>query len=207
MFKTQRTVMKELLVLSAIFISVISVKAQHVHLEGGLAMGGIPNADNSRGKAMLYAAGYRIFSDHFTLGIELSTGGAFIPGGNSTFEGTTEILEPNDTKWSSAMIKGRYYFTKGPSPVYAGAGLGVNSYWAYVDTVESKTATSINLAIAPEIGIDIRKRLNVSLRYLIGGSTADFDGTRIQGTSGDRITLASSSVSILLLSMGLRLNL
>lgn len=199
--------MKKLLVLSALFISVISVKAQHVHLEGGVGMGGILNADKSQGRAMLYVAGYRIFSDHFTLGLEMSTGGDFISGGNSTFEGTTEILDPNNTKWSSAMIKGRYYFTMGPSPVYAGAGLGVNSYWDYVHTVESKTVTKINLAIAPEIGIDIRKRLNVSLRYLIGGSTAAFEGTRIQSTSGDRITLQSQNVSIILLSMGLRLNL
>lgn len=201
------TAMKNLLVLSALFLSVISVNAQHVHLEGGVAVGGIPNADNSQGKAMLYVAGYRIFSGHFTLGLEMSTGGDFIPGGNSTFEGTTEILDPYNTKWSSAMIKGRYYITMGPSPIYAGAGLGVNSYWEYVHTVESKTATNVNLAIAPEIGIDIRKRLNVSLRYLVGGSTDAFEGTRTQSTSGDRITLQSKSVSILLVSMGLRLNL
>ncbi len=199
--------MKNLLVLSALFLSVISVKAQHVHLEGGVAVGGIPNADNSQGKAMLYVAGYRIFSNHFTLGLEMSTGGAFIPGDNGMFEGTTEILDPNDTKWSSAMIKGRYYFTTGPSPIYAGTGLGVNSYWNYVHTVESKTAINVNLAIAPEIGIDIRKRLNVSLRYLMGGSTANFEGIRTQSTTGDRISLQSQRVSILLFSMGLRLNL
>lgn len=199
--------MKKLLIISALFISIISVKGQHVHLEGGVAMGGIPNADNSRGKAMLYAAGYRIFSDHFTLGVELSTGGAFIPGDNSEFEGTTEVLDPNNTNWSSAMMKGRYYFTTGPSPIYAGAGLGINSYWNYVHTVESKTATRLNLAVAPEIGIDIRKRVNVSLRYLIGGSTESFEGTRTRNTSGDRISLQSQRVSIILFSMGLRLNL
>lgn len=199
--------MKHLLLVTLFLTSLCSLSAQNVHLEGGVALGSIPNADdNSRGKAMLYVAGYRAFSDHFTLGLELSTGGDFIPGGNSTFEGNTEILNPDDTNWSSAMFKGRYYFTTGASPLYAGAGLGVNSYWNYVHTVESKTVSKINLAVAPEIGIDIRKRLNVSMRYLIGGSTDSFEGIRTQNAN-DRISIRSQSVSIFLFSMALRLNL
>ncbi len=199
--------MKHLLLVCLLLISLCSVNAQNVYLEGGVALGSVPNADdNSRGKAMLYVAGYRTFSDHFALGLELSTGGDFIPGDNSTFEGNTEILNPDDTNWSSAMVKGRYYFTTGPSPLYAGAGLGINSYWNYVHTVESKTVSKINLAVAPEIGIDIRKRLNVSMRYLIGGSTDSFEGIRTQNAN-DRISIQSQNVSIFLFSMALRLNL
>ncbi|MCE7991196.1 MAG: hypothetical protein HEP71_04415 [Roseivirga sp.] len=199
--------MKNLLLLSLLAISAFTVNAQNVHLEGGVAMGGVPNAGNGRGKAMLYAAGYKTLSDRFTFGLELSTGGDFIPGDNATFEGTTEILDPNDTNWSSVMAKGRYYFTSGSSPLYAGTGVGINSYWEYVHTLESKTASKINLAFAPEIGIDIRKRLNVSLRYLVGGSTDSFEGIKPQNTSGDRVSLESQRVSIILFSMGLRLNL
>lgn len=199
--------MKNLLFLFAALISINGLNAQKFHLEGGVAMGSIPDADNSRGKAMLYVSAYRILSEHFTLGLELSTGGDFIPGDNSSFEGTTEILNPDDTNWSSAMLKGRYYFTTGPSPIYTGLGLGINSYWSYVHTVETKIASRINLAVAPEIGIDIRKRLNVSLRYLAGGKTDSFEGVRIQRTSGDRVSLQSERVGIILFSMGYRLTL
>lgn len=197
--------MKRFVALAILLVSFSSLNAQQYHLEGGIGLGSIPNADNNQGKGMLYLGAYRSISEQLSFGLELSSGGRLFAGENNTFEGRTEILDPNDTKWSSALLKGRYYVLSGNSPVYAGLGIGINSYWRNVHAQDNRTISQINLAIAPEVGIEIGDNLSLSLRYLVGGNTKAFEGTKeLDPTTNLRVERIN--IGLVLFSVGYRLS-
>lgn len=197
---------RTLSVLFLLALSFTQLTAQNLIFEGGLGLGNVTGKDHSQGKIMLFAALYKPQSANFHWGLELSAGGNFIPSDSESFEGTTEILSPYDANWGNAMIKGRYFFTQDASPIFAGMGIGINSYWSNVNAVEENRVSQINLGFEPEVGITIRRRLTASMKYLVGGSTPSFNGNRPQEYGGNPIQLREEKVNVLMLTLGYVLN-
>lgn len=198
--------MKRILTIACLLVSSYGLMAQKHYLELGLGTGTTPLSEDRVGKLSLNVAAMKPISDQLHLGLDLSLGGNFVPGDYSTLQGNTEILDPHGSHWSSIMFMGRYY-PIAKVPFYTGLGVGINSYWSYVHTIEDDRIHRINLAVNPEIGFTINQKLNMGLRYFMGGSTRDFEGSKLPDYGGNTVQLNSEPVNILMLTFGWRIGL
>lgn len=198
--------MKKLLISLSLLFATQALVAQNYYVELGLGVGSASVGNDRQGKIMLQAAAMKQLSHQFHLGIELTTGGNFIPSEDNTFEGTTEIYNPDGTNWSSAMLKAKFFPVEN-LPIYAGLGVGINSYWSNVNTVEAQRTSQINMAMSPEIGFRFLDRVNLGVRYHIGGNTDEFEGNRAPEYGGHLVRLNGESVNILLVTMSWRFGL
>lgn len=195
--------MKKFIIFSFLFVVSQGLLAQNFYLDLGIGNGSAAIGEDRQGKLMLQVSVMKRVSDQLHLGLELSTGGNFIPADNTFTQGTTEILDPHRTQWSSALARAKYYPISTLS-LYAGLGVGINSYWSNVNTLETDRISQINLALSPELGFDFSRNFNVGLRYLIGGSTSDFEGNRSPEYGGNLVRSFSQSVNLILITFNFR---
>lgn len=173
-------------------------EAQTTSIEAGIGIGNVLGAKHSLGKAELHLS----LLQHFrfgALGLDLSTGGNFIPGTRSTEAPKLEILEPNDTKLSAAMILYRRSVFK---KVYIEPRIGYTNLHAFVHSNEQKKVSQSNWSAGLGVGTELKK-LNFSLRYQYYGQTANFLGTREHGM----VQSESAPVAIVFLRLSYRLDL
>ncbi|MEM8895122.1 MAG: hypothetical protein AAGC88_11130 [Bacteroidota bacterium] len=180
-----------------------SVCAQGYGAHGSLGLGNVTGFNHPQGKISLNIMCVReILNQRAQMGVEIGMGGNFIPGDNGTDDITmVEVIDATHANWTSIMFKGRYFFADGSLKPFASVALGANNYWFNVNTVEAETTNKWNLGLVSEIGLSIN-RFSMGLRYMVGGATPNFSGTRPAEYGGNPVVLTSENLNVFLLTAG-----
>lgn len=180
-----------------------NINAQNYAANVSLGLGNAVGVDHPYGKIQLGIMCVRsILEDRVQMGIEITMGGNFIPGDTGADDLTRiEYMEAANANWTGVQFKGRYFIAREALRPFVGLGVGANNYWFNVNTVEEETVNRWNLAVAPEIGLGINK-FNIALRYIVGGSTPEFSGTRPVQYGGNEVVLISENIDIILVTFG-----
>lgn len=184
--------MKNLSYLIPIFTFLLFVqcsKAQRFFTEVGMGIGNVVKEQHTLGKAEIY---FNLLTPvkFGQLGLDFSTGGNFIPGTRSMIEGDTEILSPNDARFSTVSalyrlpIKELFFFE---------SHLGYSSISYYVHTDTEDRIQQPNLTYALGIGATLSGRLTVSLRYQHFGVAPEYEGVK------DMTTLKSNAEEVMIM--------
>ncbi|MEQ9301861.1 MAG: hypothetical protein RIF33_24995 [Cyclobacteriaceae bacterium] len=198
---------KNLFVFSALFLLNLSV-IQNTFAQGyaanvSLGLGNVVGFNHPQGKIQLGIMCVRsILEDRVQMGIEISMGGNFIPGESVVDDiNGVEIIDATNANWMGIQYKGRYFIAGESLRPFIGLGIGANNYWFNVNTVEDETVNRWNFGFTPEIGLGIDK-FNLALRYIFGGTTPDFNGTRPVEYGGNEVAITSESLNLILLTFG-----
>ncbi len=198
---------KKLLAVGALLILnlglINGVSAQGYAANVSLGLGNVVGFNHPQGKIQLGIMCVRsILEDRVQMGIEISMGGNFIPGDSEADDITRiEIIDAANANWTGIQYKGRYFLAGESLRPFVGLGIGANNYWFNVNTVEEETVNRWNFGFTPEIGLGINK-FNLALRYIFGGSTPEFKGTRPVAYGGNEVVLTSENLNIILLTVG-----
>ncbi|GEM_PF-2993540 len=199
-----------------IFLSLLANKtlAQGYAADISLGMGNVTGVDHGRGKIQLGIMCLRsMMHDRVHAGIEITIGGNFIPGDEAADDVTgVETIGAANANWTGVQFRGRYFLTDGifksqlgTFRPYLGMSVGGNNYWFNVNTIEADMVNRWNLAVTPEVGVDINK-FKVALRYLIGGETPAFSGTRPPSFGGNEVVLVSDQINVIMVTIGYTFN-
>lgn len=177
--------------------------AQSYAANVSLGLGNVVGFNHPQGKIQLGIMCVRsILEDRVQMGIEISMGGNFIPGESVVDDiNGVEIIDATNANWTGIQYKGRYFIAGETLRPFVGLGIGVNNYWFNVNTVEAETVNRWNFGFTPEIGLGIDK-FNLALRYIFGGTTPEFNGTRPVEYGGNEVAITSESLNLVLLTFG-----
>lgn len=191
--------MRELLTTVALFFCLIGF-SQKFTLDTGVGIGGVLEEQTSAGRAVLFVAGMYHPSDSYAVGIDLGTGGNWLPvDGIEMISPTEERISPYGARFNHVLLKGVYYRSWGIGSPYVAIGAGINSYRFYVHTVDTDLVSRNNFIGMLEVGIQFENRLTTSFRYYSPGKTPDFSGIDQNGVTK---VLEETSFSMLLLTLG-----
>ncbi|MGV6830536.1 MAG: hypothetical protein ACWA5P_03110 [bacterium] len=153
--------------------------AQKYTAEVGIGLGNVVGTEHSLGKAELHLNVLKSFS-FGQLGIDLVTGGNFIPGERSIQNEATqeEILSPNDTKFDAVTF---IYRTTIYKSFYLEPRIGYVSLYSRTNADNADSRQRSNLTVGLSLGIQLERFL-LSLRYQYFGKTADYLDTQINTT-------------------------
>lgn len=168
-----------------------------------LGLGNVVGFNHPQGKIQLGIMCVRsILEDRVQMGIEISMGGNFIPGESVVDDiNGVEIIDATNANWTGIQYKGRYFIAGESLRPFIGLGIGANNYWFNVNTVDAETVNRWNFGFTPEIGLGINK-FNLALRYIFGGTTPDFNGTRPVEYGGNEVVITSENLNVILLTFG-----
>ncbi|SNR45447.1 hypothetical protein [Dokdonia pacifica] len=167
------TKIKQTLFIICCFFIFQSNFAQNIEMEVGVGIGNVVGEVHEKGKGELFLSVFKSYK-FGELGLDLSTGGNFIPGNLSTMEENIEIVSPNDSKfWSISAL----YRCKIKKHFFIEPRLGFASLYSFVHTDNTRRINQSNFTAGFGIGARI-ERFVVSLRYQYYGETADFEGVR-----------------------------
>ncbi len=154
----------------------------------GLGMGGVIENKNSISNCTesgsLRVAGfisqYYNINVSISIGLQVLTSGDLIAtGGCSQYTASTNtrIESSNRLSANSFLLRGRYTLSlnKKVRP-YIDLGIGTTSYSYSTTTTEQGSVSRSSLAISPEIGVEVLKRLNIGCTAIFGGKTPSFTG-------------------------------
>ena len=153
--------------------AIVPLCAQNIQIETGLAIGNVTAEKHSLGKGELHLSLLKSY-DFGILGVDFATGGNFIPGDRSTFEGSTETLSPSDSKFSSITILYRLPLKKN---IFVEPRIGYASLFSLVHTDDQRKISQPNFSAGLGLGGYV-KRFTFSFRYQYYGHTDDYQGTR-----------------------------
>ena len=181
-----------------LFCSINSVLAQNLFTEVGLGIGNVTGGEHTKGKAEIYVNVLKSYG-FGELGLDISTGGNFIPGTTSAVENNIETLASNDAKFSSITAFGRLaVFEK----IYIEPRFGYASlfYWVHADNEDRISESKISYGLG--VGTTISDNFSISLRYQHLGNTPEYEGSK------DATTIISKSepLQLVLLRIGYRFN-
>lgn len=189
-----------LLIIIISFLSFIQPgKSQNLFMEIGGGIGNVVAEKHTLGKAEIY---FNLLKSLKLgqVGLDFSAGGNFIPGERSIQEGTTEILSPNDARFSSISFLYRlpvknYFFTE--------ARLGYSSLSYFVHTDNETRISQQNFTYGIGIGVKLVSNFSFSLRYQHFGVTPEFEDVKDMGT----VSLNSEPLRLILLRMSYQFSL
>jgi hypothetical protein len=199
--------MKKLLYASLLFslylTSPVKSFAQGYAANFSLGVGNVVGFSNPQSKIQLGIMCVRsILDDRVQMGIEITMGGNFIPSDEVTDDiNGIENIDAVNANWTGVHYRARYFIAGETLRPFVGLGIGANNYWFNVNTAETETVNQWNLGVAPEIGLGINK-FNLALRYIVGGDTPEFSGTRPVNLGGSEVVLTSEKLNIILLTLG-----
>lgn len=198
-----KTLVIFLFCLPALAVVPSNLAAQGYAADISLGVGNVIGVDHPYGKIQLGIMCVRdIMDDRAQVGIEITMGGNFIPGDDGADDITgVEHLDAANANWTGLQMRGRYFISGETLRPYIGIGVGANNYWFNVNAVDTETVNQWNLGLTPEVGLGINQ-LNLSLRYLRGGKTPDFVGTRPVQYGGNEVILSSEKLDIILVTLG-----
>lgn len=189
---------KYVLLLAFLLFKTQSIVAQHTFMEIGVGIGNVVENKNARGKGELH---FNIIKPYKfgQLGLDVSTGGNFIPGTTNTVDENMEILSSNDFKFSAITVLYRlpvkqYFFVE--------SRLGYSSLFTFVHTDDKTKISQPNFTVGIGIGAHLNN-FTLSLRYQHLGVTPNYIGTK------NTIIVKSNpeSLDLLLLRVSYRFNL
>ena len=172
--------------------------AQNIQIETGWAMGNVAGEKHSLGKAELHMTALKCYN-FGQIGLDLATGGNFIPGDRSTIEGNSEILSPNDTKFSSVALVYRFPMTR---HIFLEPKLGYASLFSYVHTDDTQKIKQPNFSAGFGFGGYIG-RFTLSLRYQYYGQSPSYQGSR----DGTMVVSNAESIGMILFRTSFRFGL
>ena len=155
-----------------ILVPSLQAQSQCLQIETGIAIGNV-TTKHSLGKAEFHFNLLKCYN-FGQLGLDFATGGNFIPGERSTFEGNTETLSPNDSKFSAVTFLSRLPIKK---QFFVEPRLGYASLFSLVHTDDSRKITQPNFTMGLGVG-GYAGRFTFSFRYQYYGKTASYQGTR-----------------------------
>ena len=189
--------MNNLYVITSIITLTFSIQhsvAQSLFTEVGLGIGNVVREEHTLGKSEIF---FNILKTYKfgEIGLDFSSGGNFIPGERSIVEGSTEILSPNDTRFTSISILYRmpiknYLFVE---PRF---GYTTLSYFLHTDDKTKIRQPNVNYGIG--IGLTLFSKLSISIRYQYLGNTPKYKGQK--GTTS--VISNSESINLVLIRMG-----
>ncbi|WP_435577848.1 hypothetical protein [Gilvibacter sp.] len=172
--------------------------AQELFTEVGVGIGNVIGEEHRKGKAEIYFNVIKPFS-FGEVGLDIATGGNFIPGNISGIEDGVEILSPNDAKYTAVTAFYRLSIFKN---LYLEPRVGYASLYYFINADDDRKISKSNLAYGLGIGATILKNFSLSLRYQHLGTTPSYEGTK------QSITIISNSeaLNLVLLRVAYRFN-
>ena len=149
------------------------ISAQDKFIEVGIGIGNVTGNRNARGKGELH---FNIIKSYKfgQLGLDVSTGGNFIPGTSNTADENTEILSSNDFKFTNITV---LYRLPIKSHLFVESRLGYSSLFSFVHTEDKTKISQPNFTAGIGIGAYINN-FTLSLRYQYLGVTPNYEGTK-----------------------------
>lgn len=168
---------------------------------------------NEKSRIKLQVNGYYNLSPRHAVGVEVSTSGSFINSAGGNINGDSDYDPVTNTKKlgsanmnaTTLLSKYKYYFRnskKGFNP-FVEFGAGINTYYKKVFNINAQEmvkAKKNNFVFQPEAGFSAG-HFQMSLGYLIGGSTPVFSGVDDLGVN---LKLESIRISPLYLNASWR---
>lgn len=174
--------------------------SQNLLVEGGVGIGNIVGREHRLGKAEAHLAIIKSFN-FGELGLDFSSGGNFIPLGDSESEAGMEIISPNDSKFSAIALLYRIPIEE---IVFVEPRIGYASLSAFVHTDDKTKIRAPNLTAGMGVGINI-KSVSLSIRYQYYGQTQQYEG--FSSFSNVIVKSTSESISMILLRISYQLDL
>ena len=164
---------KYLLVLVLLLLKIEFINAQDPFMEIGVGIGNVTGNRNARGKGELH---FNIIKPYKfgQAGLEVSTGGNFIPGTTNTTNENIEILSSNDFKFTSITV---LYRLPIKSHLFIESRLGYSSLFSFVHTEDKTKISRPNFTAGIGIGA-YTNNFTLSVRYRYLGVTPNYEGTR-----------------------------
>jgi len=164
---------KYFLLLFLLLLKTELINSQDTFIEVGLGIGNIIGNKNARGKGELHLNTIKSYQ-FGQLGLDISTGGNFIPGITSIEDETIETLSSNDFKFTTLMILYRLPIKK---HLFVETRLGYSSLFSFVHTEDKSKISQPNFTAGIGIGA-YTNNFTLSLRYQYLGVTPNYEGTR-----------------------------
>lgn len=164
---------KYLLFLVLLLLKIELINAQDSYMEVGLGIGNVIGNRNARGKGELH---FNIIKSYQfgQLGLDISTGGNFIPGITSIEDENIETLSSNDFKFTTLMV---FYRLPIKKHFFIESRFGYSSLFAFVHTDDKTKISQPNFTAGIGIGGHINN-FTLSLRYQYLGVTPNYEGTK-----------------------------
>ena len=188
---------KQLLIVTLLLLIHTSF-AQDLFSEVGVGLGNVIGEEHSKGKAEIYINLIKSYK-FGEIGLDISTGGNFVPGNISGIVGNIETLSPNDAKFTSLIAFFRLPILK---KLYVEPRFGYSSLFYNVNTDSERIINRSNITYGIGIGTTLFENLSLSLRYQHMGNTPNYVGIK------NSTTLISNSekVNLVLLRVAYRFN-
>lgn len=164
---------KYLLLLVLLLLKIELINAQDTFMEIGVGIGNVFGNKNARGKGELH---FNIIKSYQfgQIGLDISTGGNFIPGITSIEDENIETLSSNDFKFTTLM---GFYRLPIKQHLFVEARLGYSSLFSFVHTDDTTKISQSNFTAGIGIGRHINN-FTLSLRYQYLGVTPNYEGSR-----------------------------
>jgi hypothetical protein len=192
------TLSSKLLIIVTIPFSIHNSIAQDVFTEAGVGLGNIIGEEHPKGKAEIYINVLKSYN-FGEIGLDISTGGNFIPGNSSGIEDNIETLSPNDAKFTSISAFYRLPLIK---DIFVEPRFGYSSLFYYIHADNERKINKSNITYGLGIGTTLFENLSLSLRYQNFGNTPNYEGTKETTT----IISRSESLNLVLLRVAYRFN-
>ncbi|WP_282042626.1 hypothetical protein [Winogradskyella flava] len=164
---------KYFLFLVLFLLQIEFINAQDTFTEIGVGIGNIIGNRNARGKGELH---FNIIKSYQfgQLGLDMSTGGNFIPGITSIEDENIETLSSNDFKFTTLMV---FYRLPIKKHFFIESRFGYSSLFAFVHTDDKTKISRPNFTTGIGIGAHTNNFV-LSLRYQYLGVTPNYEGTK-----------------------------
>jgi hypothetical protein len=172
--------------------------SQDLFTEVGLGFGNVVGEKHRKGKVEIYINILKSYK-FGEIGLDLSTGGNFVPGTSSGIENYIETLSSNDAKFNSITAFYRLPIFK---KIYFEPRLGYSTlfYWIHADNVRKINKSNITYGLG--VGATLFDNISLSLRYQHLGNTPNYEGNKDSTT----IISKSKSLKLLFLRVAYRFN-
>ncbi|WP_281541924.1 hypothetical protein [Maribacter aestuarii] len=188
----------KLLLIVTLLFSIHKSIAQDVFTEVGIGLGNVIGKEHQKGKAEIY---FNIFKSYRfgEIGLDISTGGNFIPGNISGIEDNTETLSPNDAKFTSISAFYRLPIIK---KIYFEPRFGYSTLFYFINADNERKINKSNITYGLGIGTTLFENLSLSLRYQHLGNTPNYEGSKESTT----IISKSEPLNLVFLRVAYRFN-
>ncbi|MBC3847542.1 hypothetical protein H8K90_14185 [Winogradskyella echinorum] len=164
---------KYFLLLVLLLLKIELINAQDTYIEAGVGIGNVFGNKNARGKGELHFNIIK-FYQFGQIGLDISTGGNFIPGITSIEDENIETLSSNDFKFTTITALYRLPIKK---HLFVESRLGYSSLFSFVHTDDTTKISQPNFTAGIGIGRHINN-FTLSLRYQYLGVTPNYEGSR-----------------------------
>ncbi len=188
----------KLLFIVTLLFTIHNSIAQDLFTEVGIGLGNVIGEEHPKGKTEIYFNVFKSFK-FGEIGLDISTGGNFIPGNISEIQGDIETLSPNDAKFTSISAFYRLSIFK---KVYFEPRFGYSTLFYNVNTDNERIIDKSNITYGIGIGSTFFENLSLSLRYQHLGNTPNYEGTKNSTT----IISKSEKLNLVLLRVAYRFN-